>query len=218
MTRAQYDDALRSRFWEYVRNRSLDASLFDRPPKDEVGRQRRPPVFASHALASNVLVRPGSTKEEQDFVVGALHHGARHVWFGSMRSSQALAQSVFANLAWAKRLDALRVGARGESAFPLDALTGNPELEHECSQFSEADGRRTSVDVFFAGGTRVAVECKLREDGFGTCSRTKRNAGEVLCDGTFRRQQGRRHRCELAEQGIRYWAVRSETVQVGCHR
>ena len=71
--------------------------------------------------------------------------------------------------------------------------------------------RPTSVDVLLNGaGRRVAIECKLTEQDFGTCSRTRLRPGdsaysEQHCNGIYQVQRQRRNRCALTEVGIRYW-------------
>ena len=69
----------------------------------------------------------------------------------------------------------------------------------------------TNVDVMLSKpGHRVAIECKFMEDEFGTCSRTDMNKYPdpmKHCDGNYRSQNGRNHRCALAEIGIRYWEL-----------
>ena len=57
---------------------------------------------------------------------------------------------------------------------------------------------------------RVAIECKLAEPEFGTCSRTRlkstdRDFQTQHCDGSYTRQRGRTERCALSEIKVRYW-------------
>jgi hypothetical protein len=81
-------------------------------------------------------------------------------------------------------------------------------LEHRVSVLGEP--RPTSVDAFFLGPAKVAVEVKFAEDAFGRCSRPgltpdKPNYERDHCDGSFAVQRGRTARCSLSERGIRYW-------------
>jgi len=128
-----------------------------------------------------------------------------------MRSSQALAQSVFGNLKVAKKLDCLGElrDEEGLSLFPIS----DPEacsLEHQLKYLGEAEQAPTSVDVMFVRGYRVAVECKLTEDQFGTCSRPELTDDDPsyrtdFCDGTYTFQRNRNERCPLTLKGVRYW-------------
>jgi len=56
----------------------------------------------------------------------------------------------------------------------------------------------------------MAIECKLAEAGFGTCSRprlkpTDRGFAADHCDVIYTAQRGRSDRCPLTEAGIEYW-------------
>ena len=58
----------------------------------------QPPVFKPEHAHRNVLLRPDAAPDEIEAVLSAMPAGTHHKWFRSMTSSQALAQSVFANL------------------------------------------------------------------------------------------------------------------------
>lgn len=128
-----------------------------------------------------------------------------------MRSSQALAQSVFDNLKVMKRLDCLGElrDAEGLSLFPIsDSQVCS--MERHVHYLGENEQAQTSVDVMFVKGYRLAVECKLAEDEFGTCSRPELPIDDPsydtdFCDGTFTFQKNRSKRCPLTTKGIRYW-------------
>ena len=62
------------------------------------------------------------------------------------------------------------------------------EFEKEMQTLGEPSG--TSIDVWFEGPYRVAVECKLSEVNFGTCSRTRLKPHQASyatqhCDGSY---------------------------------
>ena len=80
-------------------------------------------------------------------------------------------------------------------------------FEYEVGGLNEP--RPTEVDVLLSrSDQQVAIECKFLEDEFGTCSRTDKNTypdPRKHCDGNYRFQNGRRHRCALTEIGVRYW-------------
>ena len=106
-----YQDRLRLGFWRYRDERFAGAEdLFD--PRYQPG-GAQPPVFKTEHAHRNVLVRPDAGQDEIDAVWSAIPDGAHHKWFRSMASSQALAQSVFANLKYHNKLGLL-ADLRGE--------------------------------------------------------------------------------------------------------
>jgi len=201
----RYLSELRSHLWRYrqdVFGQSDD--YFDLPMSTDHGRM---PVFRRQHADKNVLLRLGDSAREQDGVLGTLSRDKRHRHFASMRSSQALAQSVFGNLKAHKSLDCLLDLRDGNGPlFPVvDADLVS--MEHEIEHLGEQQRARTSVDVMFCGGYRVAVECKLAEDDIGCCSRPKLKRDDPeWCDGDYKYQMERSDRCALSARGIRYWA------------
>jgi hypothetical protein len=98
----------------------------------------------------------------------------------------------------------------GRPAFGPSPDRSNLEFEKSVTTLGEVGERATSVDVWFEGSYRVAVECKLAEVEFGTCSRTRLKKSDErferqFCDGSYAKQRGRQHRCALAELDIDYW-------------
>jgi len=172
-------------------------------------RPKRPPVLDHQYADMNVLVPPDGSHAEQIRAAIAPHQRHRH--FTSLRSSQALAQSVFANIATAGRLDLLaKVTAEcGRAAFFTDHEGWTLEFEHDVDLLGEP--RPTSIDVLLAhNDRRVAVECKFTEAEFGTCSRPRLRPGdpgypEQYCDGSYTLQAARTERCALTAIGVRYW-------------
>ena len=168
-------------------------------------REGRPPVFALSFASMNVLV-PSSRTTAVD-IRAAIPMSQRHRWFHSMKSSQALTQSVFAAIRALGRLDLLEgvLAECGQLAFFDDQDGWMMSFEHEAEGLNEP--RPTNIDLLLSRpGQQVAIECKFLEDEFGTCSRTdKRYSPEEYCDGNYRFQGGRSHRCALSEVGIRYW-------------
>ena len=94
-----------------------------------------------------------------------------------MQSSQALAQSVFGTIDTLGRLPLLEMvkAEDGRPAFGPSLKQSKLEFEKEMTTLGEGTRGATSVDVWFEGTYRVAVECKLAEAEFGTCSRTRLN-------------------------------------------
>lgn len=202
----RYVSDLVERYWQYrAAHYATSAGLFDSrlPPS--------PPVFARPHAELNVLLRPGACEAERRQVLGELPVGRRHKWFGSMKSSQALAQSVFANLKAAGKLNLL-AGLQGDDGKPIFFRRPVGEyrlsLDQPISYLGEP--RPTSVDVFLDGPNAVAIECKLTEAEVGTCSRPRLRPGEAnyerdYCDGHYRRQRDRSGRCPLSAAGALYW-------------
>ena len=189
-----------SRFWSYA-DRHHSGQL------DGGKRDRRLPVFAPHFASNNVLVP--SDERTADKIRGAIQNGQRHTWFRSMRSSQALTQSVLGAVRSFDRLDLLEgVAAEcGRLAF-FDSREGwGMSFEHKVEGLGE--WRPTSVDVLLSrSGQLVAIECKFLEDEFGKCSRTDKSRYKnpcLHCNGNYQIQNGRETRCALTEAGRRYW-------------
>ena len=164
------------------------------------------------------MLRPGAARDEIEAVLSAIPAGMYHQWFRSMTSSQALAQSVFANLRWHGKLGLL-ADLRGEDRLPIFpsgvvrpryTWSAAPGLELEYHVNYLGEPRPTSVDVLFGDNYRVAVECKLSEVEIGSCSRPELGPSDSNyetdhCDGAYTCQRGRSERCALTERGIAYW-------------
>ena len=125
-----------------------------------------------------------------------------------MTSSQALTQSVFGAVREFGFLDLLKgipsETETGQPAFFDDADHWTMKFEHDVDVLNEP--RPSNVDALLSrNGQRVAIECKFLETEFGTCSRIGNSNPTIHCDGNYRRQHNRTHRCALAESGILYW-------------
>lgn len=172
-------------------------------------RQDRPPVLTRDFSDMNVLVPPGAPREHA--IRAAIVPGQRHQYFGSLRSSQALVQSVFGAIAASSRLDLFEAitAECGRPAFFTDHRGWRLGLEHQVDTLGEP--RPTSIDVLLSSpNRRVAVECKFTEGEFGACSRPRLRPGEAsypaqYCDGNYRIQAKRAVRCALTSIGVRYW-------------
>ena len=205
---SDYKKDLIARFWEYQREYFADWQKYCERPFQPHG---RPPVFLKHTAHHNILMEPGLSPIRQKQLLDEVPANARHRWFRSMKSSQALAQSVFANL---KIINCLHYLAEvtDESGEPLfgDApvIPSNLTLEYAVSFLGEP--RPTNLDVFISGDYQVAIECKFTETEVGKCSRPglkKRDSNYETdyCDGNYSRQRGRKARCSLTEIGVLYW-------------
>ena len=191
--------------------RAITRTLWNYADQHHVGEldcgegHERPPVLAKRFASRNVLA-PQNDTIAKDIRV-ALPANQRHQLFCSMKSSQALAQSVFGAIHIFNRFDLLEgiTAECGRLAFFSDQQDWRLDFEYELSCLGEP--RRTSVDVFLSRpDRRVAIECKFIEEEFGTCSRPRLHPNKkYYCDGTFRFQKERSHRCALTERNILYW-------------
>jgi hypothetical protein len=168
-------------------------------------REGRWPVLKDEFVELNVLVPlDGHRAAESRALIAPTK---RHRHFGSLRSSQALAQGVLGAIAAFKRLDLLSAvrAECGRPAFFMDDCGWSLEFEHEVDTLKEP--RQTSIDVLLTGANRrIAVECKFTETEFGTCSRPRlKPDNPQRCDGRYRAQARRTDRCALTTIGIDYW-------------
>lgn len=199
---------LRSQFRDYRQNNFAkhDHYFEDRPPGDPV-------VFHREYRDYNVVTPDGISDGDRQRVIKLLPNAKRHTHFGSLQSSQALVQSVFGTLMVLQELDWLSdvVAEDGKPAFLQDATAAKYVIEKDITTLGELAGHSTQVDFCIEKSNyRVAVECKLTESDFGTCSRPKLNLKNPryerqFCDGTYTKQRGRSASCSLTEIGIRYW-------------
>ena len=168
-------------------------------------KHNRVPVLAGGSASENILTPQDVSKAQ--VIRDAISQNQRHRWFRSLKSSQALAQSVFGALYAFDRLDLLQdVHAEcGQPAFLEDRNDWTLCLEYEMDNLREP--RPTSVDVLLSGPEkRVAIECKFTEQEFGTCSRPRLPcSNEQHCNRNYQVQRQRCKRCALTEIGIRYW-------------
>ena len=202
MNEKQYLDLVFRTLWDWA-ERHCAGNL------DGRRREGRPPVLRREFAGRNVLVPPNGA--HADAIREAIAPKQRHRWFHSLRSSQALKQSVFEAARVFGRLGVLKeIPAEcGRPAFFAAGGDWNVEYEHAVGTLNER--RPTIIDVLLDGPRRrVAVECKFMETEFGRCSRPALKPGDFSydrqrCDGGYRVQAGRRERCALTEIGIRYW-------------
>lgn len=163
-----------------------------------------PVVFLPEHAAANVLVPPEATLEQSNRIIALIPKQERHAHFCSMRSSQALAQSVFGVIAVMGCQSLMKAVAddKGQPAFV--PWPDKPEFERKISVLGEPSP--TSVDVWFDVGYRTAIECKWGEDRFGTCSWPgKPESHSEYCPGDHIQRQGQTERCPLTALGVRYW-------------
>ena len=197
-----YMPGLQSRWWSWVEDNCAN-------DLDGITGVNRPPKFAAANADQNVSAPLDAAMAKCIKTIIPLDR--RHQHFGSFRSSQALAQSVFGAVVAFERFDLLATvrAECGRSAFFDKASDCNAEFEHEVSTLGEP--RPTSIDVLLtSAGRKIAVECKFTEAEFGQCSRPNLRPNQPSyqkqhCDGTYSRQNGRGSRCSLTEIGVQYW-------------
>jgi hypothetical protein len=194
---------------------TLDETLWswaelNHPDELDGGRNSgRPPVLKPEFADLSLITAPDPDQAKR--ILRTIPRGQRHKWFRSLRSSQALAQSVFGSLAVYDQVAALAgIAAEcGRPAFFTDPQGWEMVCEHKVTKLAEH--RATSVDVLISrSGKQVSVECKLTEPDFGTCSRPRLTPEDPSyekqrCNGDYERQAGRDVRCALTGIGIRYW-------------
>jgi hypothetical protein len=199
-----YKAELNQRYWDYQKSQFPKwQQFFDRPQTQKM----RPPVFRRDEAWRNVIARPNGSQQEINKLLAFVPEGDRHKWFGSMNSSQALAQSVLGNLAIYGLLSELSElhDDEGLALFgKAQLLPDNFAMEYKIDYLGEP--RRTSLDGYLEGGYRVALECKFTEAEVGSCSRPRlKPIDSNYCDGTYTMQKARNARCSLTEVGVLYW-------------
>ena len=204
----EYKADLNQRYWKYQEIKfSNEQGFFDRPQTKD----GRPPVFIRGESWRNVIINQNANQKEIDKLLEVIPDGEKHKWYGSMNSSQALAQSVLGNLAVHNFLHCLSelecdegMDLFGKAQFPLD----NFVMEHNIDYLGEP--RPTSLDGYFSGKYQIAIECKFTEQEVGTCSRPRlttanSNYESDHCNGTYSIQRERKELCPLTEAGVLYW-------------
>src|SRR5450756_285190 len=89
---ADFVHTLRAKFRDYRRQHFEGRENMFRTGGDAV-------VFLKEHAAANLLIPPFASNEQRDQIVGMIPTTQRHRHFGSMQSSQAIAQSVFGTIA-----------------------------------------------------------------------------------------------------------------------
>jgi hypothetical protein len=109
---ADFIRMLRAKFRDYRRQHFDGKDNMFRSGGDAV-------VFLKEHAAANLLVPPFASKEQRDRIVDMIPTNQRHRHFGSMQSSQAIAQSVFGTIASFNCLPSLTnvIAEDGRQAF-----------------------------------------------------------------------------------------------------
>lgn len=195
-----YERMIVDRFRAYRREVFAENdSMFDQGPEDS---PHRPPVFTKDKADNNVLMNSDLNECKKKQLLDMVSKGSRHRWFRSMKSSQALAQSVFGNLIVSGNLGLLADLATddGRPLF-LPEGAGDAKCTLEYPVHSLQERQPTEIDVLLQSDHRVAVECKFAETHVGACTMQERGK----CDGTYYGETRPKKQCYLTERGIRYW-------------
>jgi len=182
-------------------------TLFD----DQYDKPTSPPVFIRNKARNNIIINPSASEQEKKELFDLVPKGEWHKWYGSMNSSQAVAQSVLGNLFVYNSLYCLSE-LKDDTGIPLFGKGQNSfdnfKMEHKIDYLGEP--KATSLDGFLPGKYQIAIECKFTEAEVGTCSRPRltpanSNFEKDHCNGTYSIQRERKERCTLTESGILYW-------------
>ena len=206
---SRYLEDVVSGLWDYAEDRQLvHAGILETENRST----SRPSVVRRGAEISNIMTPANGPPDHGPAVLEMLPKGERHRHFRSMRSSQALALSVFGALKRSGKIGVLADlrSDEGLAAFFPGRDASEMTMEHAITGLGEP--RSTSVDVWLSGASRTAVECKFTESDFGQCSRPTlrqgrdRNYDSEYCDGSYSHQRCRKSRCTLTEIGVKYWS------------
>ena len=167
----EYGVDLLQRYWKYRKSRfANNQSFFDSRHIEPIS----PPVFKRNEAWRNVIINPAVSDDEKKKLLDLIPSGEWHKWYGSMNSSQALAQSVLGNLFVYGFLDCPSeikdddgLDLFGKAKISPD----NFEMEHKIEHLGEP--RSTSLDGYISGDCQIAIECKFTEPEVGTCSRPR---------------------------------------------
>jgi len=203
-----YKADLLQRYWNYQETRfANEQTLFD----SRYVKPASPPVFIRSKARNNVIINPSASEQEKKKLFDLIPEGEFQKWYGSMNSSQALAQSVLGNLFVHNSLHYLSelIDDEGMDLFGKAQISSdNFAMEYKVNYLGEP--RSTSLDGYVSGNYRIAIECKFTEPEVGTCSRprlesTVSNYESEHCNGAYSIQRARKERCSLTEIGVLYW-------------
>ncbi|MBE0688176.1 MAG: hypothetical protein IH585_19445 [Anaerolineaceae bacterium] len=198
-----YKSNLHQRYWTYLQTYHPDWAFFLDPKHPQ---EKGPPVFLPMFADFNVIAHPEANLDEKERLLEFIPNYEHHKWFRSKNSSQALAQSVFGNLAIYGYIENLSDLLDDEGSLLFSGAQLNTEkfcMEHKVSYLGES--QPTSLDGYFDGAYRVAIEYKFTESEVGSCSHVQLKPGHpTWCDGRYT-LKGRAHRCPLISTGVKYW-------------
>lgn len=156
-----YTDILTQHLWSYR------AAAFSN--QDELFDERRSrlpnlPVFTEEAYHRNVIVPDDPALAAE--VLKLVPREKRNKWFRSMKSSQALALSVFGNLKVLNRTRCLSVVAADDDSVPAFGRgpiePSNLELEHDVSSMNEVQSNECRFARLGSNGHSIGRTSGLR--------------------------------------------------------
>jgi hypothetical protein len=144
-----YKADLNRRYWKYQESRFPNVQRWFERPYAQDG---RPPVFLASEAWRNVIINPinpNANQQNVDRLLALVPSSDRHKWYGSMNSSQALAQSILGNLAIHGLWHCL-AEVQDDEGLPLvpskgQVLSESFAMEHKIDYLGEP--RRTSLDA-----------------------------------------------------------------------
>ncbi|MDF1545442.1 MAG: hypothetical protein P1R58_10100 [bacterium] len=224
-----YPRFIAERLWEYADAQLPMGVLVPERTREKGG----PPVFKDNCRYLNVLANSSNETLHVRFVGKYIGTNKYHQWFGSMKSSQALAVSVFGNLSEQKQLSLLEQVSNAEGVYPFRGIgTSNLslELEHAIDKKLLWEKVSTSVDAQVKGKLPIYIECKFTESEIGACSmpievkdRNGNITKEAQCDGNYATNHTHNYNCPLTDKGIKYWELipnhtnlRNELAYIPC--
>jgi len=155
-----YDDYIRAlihQSWDYAESESLvERGLLDSGDRSS----KRPPVFRKSFDFNNILIAPDADDEFRNAIISSLSADEKHRHFASMRSSQALAQSMFGKLAIhgkMKLLDGL-MSDEGLPAFGKGLDQASLQLEFNANHLGGVSPEAFEQASLRVGGVVISWE------------------------------------------------------------
>ncbi len=199
-----YESDVISRLWEY-KIKYFPNKYFKR----NIRSNNKAPIFKKCKESHNLLFNPHSKAKYKE-LLKLIEKKDRHRYFGDMKSSQALAQSILGNLCVYNLMEKVLFSLKDDNGYDLiDSkcvinFSNRFSMEHEITYLNEP--RPTKLDGYIEGCYRIAIECKFTEQNFGSCSQTgNRINKKYKCNNNYIVQSSRTERCSLTEKGIKYW-------------
>jgi len=176
-----YRDGLYAQQWRYAAARRLNGAL-DPTHTPATGA----PFFRPTAASGNVILKIDDDARMRTRVLGQL--ATRRSYVRSMASPQALAHSVFGNLAVRGQLRCL-AGLEDDVGRPLffeePAEADDLTIDHGCGNWL-IESRAWLPQVWTTASSRIVVDPTLAEDGVGSCDRLRLDPDDVeYCNGSF---------------------------------
>ena len=137
-TDSRYDNYLAElcgALWEYAEVEFTDDNLLNKRSRS----LNRSPVLKPELADKNIVRPKGIRTEAYSSLIQAIPQNKRHKYFHSLRSSQALAQSVFGGLKALGNLEALASLEADDGSLAFSGLSeiDEVELEHDVQHLGD---------------------------------------------------------------------------------